>query len=54
MLHKIKSERENLEESAYANLIDLEVCLAKECQSISGSLRMDNGENEQNLVRRSC
>lgn len=48
----MKSGRER--ERAHANLIDLEICLAKECQSISASLRMDDGANEQNLVRRSC
>lgn len=38
-------KRKSGRERGCAKLIDSEICLAKECQSIS-SLRMDDGANE--------
>lgn len=49
MLHKIENEkdlRKSGRERGCGKLIDLEICLTKECQSISASLRMDDGANE--------
>jgi len=47
VLHEIKNERgENLEENTDAKLINFEICLIKECQSISANLGMDDEMNE--------